>query len=117
MRSPMLVATSPVTVKEVLISKFSNFHDNELGMYVDEKVDPIFSKNPFLLKGNDWKEKRAEITPAFTVSRVFIGIIIQSKICLHSISSFTVEDDVSDNRKCVQFNGGFHQIRDEKGQS
>lgn len=36
----------------------------------DKESDPIFSRNPFMLNGEEWKEKRAEITPAFTISKV-----------------------------------------------
>lgn len=39
---------------------------------IDKASDPILSQNPFILCGAEWKEKRAEITPAFTVSRVSV---------------------------------------------
>jgi cytochrome P450 len=57
-------------VKDVLISNFKNFNENDLSDMFDKESDPIFGRNPFLLNGNEWKEKRAEITPAFTMSRV-----------------------------------------------
>lgn len=37
---------------------------------IDKDADPLLSRNPFMLKGEEWKEKRAEITPAFTTSRL-----------------------------------------------
>jgi cytochrome P450 family 6/cytochrome P450 family 28 len=33
-------------------------------------MEPVMARNPFILKGQEWKEKRAEITPAFTNNRV-----------------------------------------------
>jgi cytochrome P450 len=57
-------------VKDVLIRKFKNFHDNEFCDLIDPKKDPLFARNPFFLKGQEWKDKRAEITPAFTVNRI-----------------------------------------------
>jgi cytochrome P450 len=57
-------------VKDVLIRHFKNFHDNEFGEMMDKETDPLFARNPFLLKGEEWREKRAEITPAFTTSRL-----------------------------------------------
>lgn len=49
------------------------YHDNCLFDWlfkVDVNVDPMFGRNPFILKGEEWKEKRNEITPAFTTTRV-----------------------------------------------
>jgi cytochrome P450 len=57
-------------VKDVLIRNFKNFSANDFGDFIDKESDPIFGRNPFMLSGNEWKEKRAEITPAFTLSRV-----------------------------------------------
>lgn len=70
MRAPGLMALRPDTVKEILIKKFRNFHDNEFADMGDKDVDKMFSRNPFMLQGDEWKEKRAEITPAFTPARV-----------------------------------------------
>lgn len=53
-----------------MITNFKNFHDNDLVGLIDKDTDPLFGRNPFMLEGNEWKEKRAEITPAFTPSRV-----------------------------------------------
>lgn len=37
---------------------------------LDKETNPLFANNPFSLKGEVWKEKRAEITPAFTSNRL-----------------------------------------------
>lgn len=37
---------------------------------IDHEKDVLFSKNPFFLKDEEWKEKRADITPAFTNNRL-----------------------------------------------
>lgn len=37
---------------------------------IDHEKDVLFSKNPFFLKDDEWKEKRADITPAFTNNRL-----------------------------------------------
>lgn len=34
------------------------------------------SRNPFMLEGDEWKEKRAEISPAFTSSRVILKFLM-----------------------------------------
>uniref|UniRef100_A0A1L8E4B8 Putative cytochrome n=1 Tax=Nyssomyia neivai TaxID=330878 RepID=A0A1L8E4B8_9DIPT len=70
MRQPQYFITDADVAKDILISKFKNFHDNEFADMIDKKKDPIFGNNPFMLKGQEWKEKRAEITPAFTQLRL-----------------------------------------------
>ncbi|EDS36419.1 cytochrome P450 26B1 [Culex quinquefasciatus] len=69
-RSPSIFVASPALAKDVLIKDFKNFHDNEFGGFTDKDTDPILSRNPFLLNGEEWKEKRSEVTPAFTTSRM-----------------------------------------------
>ena len=69
-RKPLLLILDPEVGKDVMIRHFKSFHDNEFGKMVDPKIDPLVGKNPFLLRGDEWKEKRAEITPAFTSNRL-----------------------------------------------
>lgn len=69
-RQPRLLLLEPTVIKDVIIRNFKNFHDSEFGDMIDKDSDPLFARNPFMLKGEEWKEKRAEITPAFTISRL-----------------------------------------------
>lgn len=70
MRKPQVMLLEPALVKRVLVTNFKNFHDNEFAEMIDKETDPIFANNPFMLAGEEWKERRAEITPAFTAARV-----------------------------------------------
>lgn len=70
LRSPRLLVLHPELVKDVMIRHFKSFHDNEFAGLFDKETDPLFARNPFMLKGEEWKEKRAEITPAFTTNRL-----------------------------------------------
>lgn len=70
MRKPQILAIEPDFIKEIVIKNFKNFHDNDFVGFFDITADPIFGKNPFVLSGEEWKEKRSEITPAFTSSRL-----------------------------------------------
>uniref|UniRef100_A0A1B0GIK4 Cytochrome n=1 Tax=Lutzomyia longipalpis TaxID=7200 RepID=A0A1B0GIK4_LUTLO len=70
MRQPQYLITDARTAKDILITKFKNFHDNEFADMSDKKKDPIFVSHPFMLKGQEWKEKRNEMTPAFTHLRI-----------------------------------------------
>ncbi|CAO1409887.1 unnamed protein product [Diamesa tonsa] len=69
-RSPRLLILDPKLSKNVMIRNFKSFHDNEFAKMIDPKLDPLFARNPFMLTGEEWKEKRAEITPAFTNNRL-----------------------------------------------
>lgn len=60
----------PTLVKDILVRNFKNFHDSEFGDVLDKEANPLFARNPFMLKGEEWKEKRAEVTPAFTNNRL-----------------------------------------------
>lgn len=37
---------------------------------LNEKSDPLLAFNPFFLTGDAWKDKRTEITPAFSHARI-----------------------------------------------
>ncbi|XP_001844205.2 probable cytochrome P450 28a5 [Culex quinquefasciatus] len=69
-RSPRIFVTSAELAKSILIKDFKNFHDNEFAGMTDKELDPILGRNPFMLNGDEWKAKRAEVTPAFTTSRM-----------------------------------------------
>lgn len=69
MRKPQLLILDPALVREILVKNFRNFGDNDFE-FVNKDVDAFLGHNPFFLKGNEWKDKRTQLTPAFTVSRV-----------------------------------------------
>ncbi|XP_065082619.1 probable cytochrome P450 28d1 [Ochlerotatus camptorhynchus] len=69
-RSPQIFITSPGLARDILVKYFKNFHDNEIGLITNKELDPLFGRNPFVLNGAAWKAKRAEMTPAFTASRI-----------------------------------------------
>lgn len=65
----------PQGARKVFLTEFNKFSFNDFANIVDKDIDPIMGYNPFVLNGAEWKERRAEITPAFTVSRVSISLI------------------------------------------
>lgn len=66
--TPILLVRDPELIKEITVKSFSNFHDNDV--LVDKKSDPIFGRNPFVLKGEEWKIVRTQLTPAFSSGKV-----------------------------------------------
>lgn len=80
MRSPQIIAIDPKLVQEIWTAKFHNFEANQFGT-VDKNVDPIFGRNPFGLVGQEWKEKRAEISPGFTSARIKASYPVLLDVC------------------------------------
>ncbi|GAB0098878.1 hypothetical protein DMENIID0001_146820 [Sergentomyia squamirostris] len=81
MRQPNILVIHPDLVKQVLIKNFECFADNSFADFTNKKADPIFGRNPCILKGKEWREKREEITPAFTVSRIETMYPVIEYIC------------------------------------
>ncbi|GLV31944.1 Cytochrome P450 6a19 [Carabus blaptoides fortunei] len=67
-RQPGIVLRDLDLIKSVLVKEFSSFHDNDLE--IDAKVDPLFANNPFVLRGQKWKEVRNLVTTGITNSKV-----------------------------------------------
>jgi hypothetical protein len=61
-------------VKQVLITKFNIFRNNEVSYQMDKHSDHIFGNNPFVLKDDGWKTKRSQISPAMAPARVLTKI-------------------------------------------
>ncbi|XP_068912344.1 cytochrome P450 6k1-like [Tenebrio molitor] len=66
--TPMLLIRDPELIKEVTTKSFSHFHDNDID--IDKDANLIFAKNPFTLKGEEWKVVRAQLTPCFTSGKM-----------------------------------------------
>uniref|UniRef100_A0A240SY25 Cytochrome n=1 Tax=Lutzomyia longipalpis TaxID=7200 RepID=A0A240SY25_LUTLO len=81
LRQPNILILHPDLVKEVLIRNFNSFANNSFANFTDKNTDPIFGRNPFILKGDEWREKRGEITPAFTTSRIETMYPVIEYIC------------------------------------
>ncbi|CAD7092565.1 unnamed protein product [Hermetia illucens] len=81
LRSPQLLVVDPKLVQEILVSNFKSFHDNELGRMIHEDLDPILARNPFFLTGPEWKDKRAEVTPALTTMRIKACYPVMQEVC------------------------------------
>jgi len=79
MRQPAIILRDPDLIKEVLVKSFHSFHDNDFE--VDEKADPLFSKNPFVLKGHAWKVTRNQVTPSFTGKRIKAMYPLMEAVC------------------------------------
>ncbi|XP_017063045.2 probable cytochrome P450 28d2 [Drosophila eugracilis] len=80
-RRPQLLVMCPEYINKIYTSDFRSFHDNERGNFVDKKVDKILGNNPFVLKGDEWKERRAEITPGLSQNRIKAVYPVSQSVC------------------------------------
>lgn len=67
---PRLLILEPELIKDVMIRKFNCFRNNEFADSIDVSDDPLFGKNLFFLKDEEWRERRAELMPAFSTNRL-----------------------------------------------
>lgn len=67
-RIPGILFKDLEMIGDILVKDFPSFHDNWFEM--DEKKDPILSKNPFFAVGEKWKQLRTQISPQFTSGKV-----------------------------------------------
>jgi cytochrome P450 family 6 len=65
---PSLLVRDPELVKNILVKDSKFFADHI--MSVDEKLDPVFGKGLFVLKGQRWREVRVNLTPVFTSGKM-----------------------------------------------
>jgi len=67
---PVLLVRDLELVKNILVKDFQNFIDRVTSF--DEKLDPLFSKFLFVIKGQLWRHWRTNLTPAFTSGKMKI---------------------------------------------
>lgn len=75
----------------------------------------LFKRNPFILRGDEWKENRADISPAFTTTKVCAhGLVLLVIGTIHieynQIILFVDKAHVSGRRKNVPAASRFHQV-------
>ncbi|EDW03071.1 probable cytochrome P450 28a5 [Drosophila grimshawi] len=80
-RKPQLLVISPELARRVFVSDFKHFHDNEISLMVDDNSDYIFANNPFSLVGEEWKHRRADVTPGLTMSRIKAVYPVTNEVC------------------------------------
>lgn len=67
-RKPCLIIRDANLLKIVFSQEFRTFQTNDID--VDEKLDPLFAKNPSMVTGPKWKLSRNEVTPCFSSGKV-----------------------------------------------
>ncbi|KAJ8935301.1 hypothetical protein NQ318_015335 [Aromia moschata] len=66
--TPCLLVRDPELIKNVLVKDFKYFSDNDV--FADKEIDPLIGRNPFILKGEEWKKTRMQLSPNFSSGKV-----------------------------------------------
>ncbi|XP_017006501.2 probable cytochrome P450 28d2 [Drosophila takahashii] len=80
-RVPQLLVMCPEYIHKIYATDFRSFHNNEWRNFVNKKTDMILGNNPFVLTGDEWKERRAEIMPALSPNRVKAVFPVSQSVC------------------------------------
>lgn len=80
-REPKLLILDPNLVVDIYVKYFKYFGDNTLHDMIDYKADPLASHNPAIENLQYWKERRAEIAPAYTTLKVKTAYPIIENAC------------------------------------
>ncbi|CAK1596644.1 unnamed protein product [Parnassius mnemosyne] len=77
--TPNLIVRDMDLIKNIVVKDFEYFVDHT--SLVDETADPLFGRNLFSLKGEDWKQMRSKLSPAFTSSKMRIMVPFIVDVC------------------------------------
>ncbi|KAM7348482.1 cytochrome P450 308a1 isoform 2-T2 [Cochliomyia hominivorax] len=86
---PCLLLRSSEMLKEVMIRSFHHFQDNVL--WVDPQRDAVAMCNPFIAKGDKWRNMRNEIVPIFTPNKVKSSFPHIENVC-RKLTAYVLEN-------------------------
>lgn len=67
-RDPIFVIRDPELLKQLTVKDFDHFEDHR--PHIDDKTDELFGNSLFFMKGEKWRDMRANLSPAFTGSKM-----------------------------------------------
>ncbi|KAK0087675.1 hypothetical protein PV325_000413 [Microctonus aethiopoides] len=85
---PVLLIRDPELVKNITVKYFDHFVDHR--GFVDPVQDPLFGKNLFSLRGDNWREIRNLLSPAFTSSKMKAMFKLMEK-CSQDFANYMYE--------------------------
>lgn len=69
LQNPLLLIRDPKLIRSILITDFQHFTDRDF--YLNEKDEPL-TAHLYALRGQNWRDMRARLTPAFTPNKMKI---------------------------------------------
>nr|AZR39446.1 cytochrome P450 [Agasicles hygrophila] len=88
---PVLVLKDLDLIKQMLVK--DNEHFNEHKEFVPAEADPLFARNLFALKGNQWKNMRSALSPSFTGSKMKGIFLLMDEYSRNFINFFLNKDE------------------------
>jgi cytochrome P450 len=78
---PRLLILEPILALDIMTLHFPNFKDSAFKRAVVKDNDPIFGRNPSMLRGEDWREMRDQVEPAFAINRIKAMYPVIENVC------------------------------------
>lgn len=91
---PMIVVTDLDLIKQITVKDFEHFLDHRT--IIDGDFEPLFGRNLFSLKGQEWKDMRSTLSPAFTSSKIRLMVPFMVEVGNQIIDSFKRQIKESD---------------------
>ncbi|XP_055842784.1 probable cytochrome P450 28a5 [Episyrphus balteatus] len=104
-RNPRLFILDPEIVRQILLTNFSSFYDNESSRWSMPKIELLRMQSPFVCVGETWKEKRSEIVTGLTVSRLRSSYPAMQEVA-HKLTGF-LRDHERKNIDAKELSGRF----------
>ncbi|KAL0841632.1 hypothetical protein ABMA28_015287 [Loxostege sticticalis] len=83
-------------IKKITVKDFDYFLDHRT--IVDENTDPFFGRNLFALKGQEWKDMRSTLSPAFTSSKIRLMVPFMVEVGNQMMESLKTKLKESDEK-------------------
>ncbi|XP_039753921.1 uncharacterized protein LOC120629162 [Pararge aegeria] len=75
---PIILVRDLELVKKIAIKDFEHFLDHR--SFTDDLIEPLFARNLFSLKGQEWKDMRSTLSPAFTSSKIKLMVPFMEEV-------------------------------------
>lgn len=78
---PQLLILNPELAKQITTSDFSSFADNEASEWTKSSKDLLIRYHPFVLTGQEWKNRRSELIPSVTPAKIKSYYPVIKSVC------------------------------------
>ncbi|XP_055842785.1 probable cytochrome P450 309a2 [Episyrphus balteatus] len=101
-RNPQILVIDPSLAREIMITNFKSFRDNEPSLwvrfYANKKLENVAPINPFLTEGSEWKRLRSEFMGGLSPAKVKQAHPIVTGICHKLINYLNASIQKSGNK-------------------